>query len=200
MIGRYESTRLAATAALLGLLVAGSAPKLVAASECKTKQSQPVVALNGSSISGAGVLVVNNVGAHVLMQADKLTPGVAYTVWFAYFDDASRCANPHQCAPVDLTMPPNDPPGVFGRMDSAVAGPNGELTFQATMRDFEISAGSAVHLVLFAHGPADTNDKQERARQLLTPENPALGAPGLGLGTQKGFLVAVVTFDISSCR
>ena len=146
------------------------------------------------------MLVVNNSGATVLMQADNLTPGVAYTVWFVYFDKTSSCLTPDQCSPPDLTMPADNPAGVFGRMDAAVAGPNGELTFQGTLHDLKISPGSAVHLVLFAHGPASTTDLQERARQLLTPESPGLGAPGLGVGTQKGFLVGFIKFDISSCR
>jgi hypothetical protein len=197
---KKQSTRLFATAALLGLLLATSAPKLVAAEQCKAKQIQAVIPQNGSSVSGGALLVVNREGAHALMQAENLTPGNAYTVWFVYFSDASKCMIPDHCAPVDLTTPVGDPVGVFGRMDSAIAGPDGELTFQATVRDFKVAAGSAVHLALFSHGPANTTDLQERARQLLTPENPALGEPGLGVGTQKGFLVGAVMFDINSCR
>jgi hypothetical protein len=155
---------------------------------------------NGSSVSGRAVLVVNNSNAHVLIHAENLTPGVAYTVWFVYFDDTSRCLMPRQCADPDLIMPPSGPEGVFGRMDSAIAGDNGELTFQATLRDFRISAGSEVLLALFAHGPASTTDNQERARQLLTPQDPGLGAPGLGVGTPKGFLVGAATFDTARCR
>jgi hypothetical protein len=172
----------------------------MAASRCRAEEVRPVESENGSSVSGRALLVVNNSGANVLMHAENLTPGVAYTVWFVYFDDTSRCLTPYQCAPPDLTMPASDPDGVFGRMDSAVAGDNGELTFQATLRDFRISAGSAVQLALFAHGPASTTDNQERARQLLTPQAPGLGSPGLGVGTQKGFLVGAAMFDISACR
>jgi hypothetical protein len=197
---KKQSTRLVATAALLGFLLSTTTPKLMAANRCKTKQVQAVEPLNGSSVSGGALLVVNKGGAHVLMQAENLTPGNAYTVWFVYFDDASKCVTPNHCAPVDLTTPAGAPEGVFGRMASAIAGPDGELTFQATLPDFEVSAGSAVHLALFSHGPANMTDLQERARQLLTPENPALGEPGLGLGTQKGFLVGAAMFDISSCR
>jgi hypothetical protein len=97
-------------------------------------------------------------------------------------------------------MPAGNPAGVFGRMDAGVAGPNGELTFQAGLRDFEVSPGSAVHLISFTHGPVSTTDLQERARQLLTPENPVLGASGLGVGTEKGFLAGFVKFDIDSCQ
>jgi hypothetical protein len=197
---KRQSTRLAAIAALLGSVMSIGSSKLMAANQCRTKQIQLLAPQNGSSVSGGGMLVVNNSGATVLMQADNLTPGVAYTVWFAYFDKTASCLTPDQCSPPDLTTPADNPAGAFGRMDAAVAGPNGELTFQGTLRDLKISPGSAVHLVLFAHGPASTTDLQERARQLLTPENPGLGAPGLGVGTQKGFLVGFIKFDISSCR
>jgi len=186
--------------ALLGFLLSTATPKLMAANRCKTKEVQAVVPQNGSSVSGGALLVVNKGGAHVLIQAENLTPGNAYTVWFVYFDDTSKCVTPNHCADVDLTMPAGAPEGVFGRMASAIAGPDGELTFQATLPDFEVSAGSAVHLALFSHGPANTTDLQERARQLLTPEAPALGEPGLGVGTQKGFLVGLAIFDIGSCK
>ncbi len=186
--------------ALLGLLLATSPPKIMAADQCKTDQIQPVVAENGSALSGRGALVVSNREADVIVRAENLTPGVAYMAWFVYFNDTAQCLTPNQCGPPDLTMPSSNPEGVFGRMDSAVASANGQLTFKGALRDFQVSAGSAVHIALFAHGPASTTDNQERARQLLTPENPALGAPGLGLGTEKGFLVGAVMFDIAACK
>jgi hypothetical protein len=182
------------------LLLATSTPKVMAADECKTDQSQPVMAQNGSSVWGHGTLVVNNEGTDVVIRAENLTPSVAYTAWFVYFNNAAQCIVAHQCAPPDLTMPPNDPAGVFGRMDSAVAGANGQLAFKGTLRDFHVSAGSAVHVALFAHGPANTTDNRVRAQQLLTPQAPALGTPGLGIGTQAGFLVAATKFDIDSCK
>jgi hypothetical protein len=172
----------------------------MAADECNTDQKQPVMAENGSSVSGHGTLVVNNEGADVVIRAENLTPGVAYTAWFVYFNNTAQCLVAHQCAPADLTMPPSDPEGVFGRMDSAVAGANGQLTFKGTLRDFHVSAGSAVHVALFEHGPANTMDNRARAKQLLTPESPALGAPGLGIGAKKGFLVGATVFDIVSCK
>ncbi len=184
----------------MGLLLATSPPKIMAADQCKADQSQPVVAQTGYGISGRGALVVNNREVDVIVRAENLTPGVAYTAWFIYFNDRSQCLTPQQCGPPDLTMPPSNPAGVFGRMDSAVADANGQLTFKGTLRDFQVSAGSAVHVALFAHGPVSTMDNQERARQLLTPEAPALGAPGLGLGTQKGFLAGAVQFDIAACK
>jgi hypothetical protein len=143
---------------------------------------------------------VNNEGADAIIRAENLIPGAAYTAWFIYFNNTSQCLTPLECGPPDLTMPATNPTGVFGRMDSAVAGTNGQLTFKGTLRDFHVSAGSAVHIALFAHGPASTTDNRERARQLLTPEAPGLGAPGLGVGVQKGFLVGAVIFDIDSCK
>jgi hypothetical protein len=197
---KTQNIKLAALAALLTMSLTTSTPAAMAAGRCRTEDVRRLIPQNGSSVSGRAVLVLNNTRTDVLMHAENLTPGVAYTVWFIYFDDTSRCLIPHHCAPADLTMPASEPEGVFGRMDTAVAGDDGELTFNATLRDFQISAGSAVHLALFAHGPASTTDNQERARQLLTPEAPGLGAPGLGLGTQKGFAVGVATFDIPSCK
>ena len=182
------------------LLLAGPTPKGFAADVCNTDLSQQIVAQNGSSVSGHGTLVVNNEGADVVIRAENLTPGVAYTAWFVYFNNTAQCLAPHQCGPADLTMPPSDPAGVFGRMDSAAAGANGQLTFKGTLRDFRVSAGSAVHVGLFAHGLANTTDNRGRAQQLLTPESPALGSPGLGIGTKKGFLVAATMFEIPSCK
>ena len=197
---KKQNTSTISIAALLGLLLATSTPRIMAADECNADQRQQVVAQNGSSVSGHGTLDIDNEEVHVLVRAKNLTPGVAYTTWFVYFDNTAQCLVPHQCAPPDLTMPAANPAGVFGRMDSAVAGSNGELTFKGTFRDFRVSAGSAIHIALFAHGPVSAEDNQERARQLLTPENPGLGAPGLGLGAQKGFLVGAVMFDIPSSK
>jgi len=43
-----------------------------------------------------------------------------------------------------------------------------------------LSSGSQVWLFIAAHGQADASDNRARARQLLTPEDPFLGAPLLG--------------------
>ena len=85
-------------------------------------------------------------------------------------------------------------------MDSGVVVANGQLTFKGAPRDFRVWAGSAVHIALFAHGPANATDNHMRAQQLLTRQAPALGAPGLGIGAQAGFLAAVSKFDIVSCK
>jgi hypothetical protein len=183
---------------LLGMFTLPS--HLLADDSCGAAQTQPVGAENGSTVSGRGTLVVNDEEVEVSIRAENLTPGVAYTAWFIYFDNTGQCIIPRQCGGPDLTSPATNPTGVFGRMDSGVAGDNGKLTFKGSIRDFHVSAGSAIHVALFAHGPANTTDNRERARQLLTPQAPGLGAPGLGLVTQKGFLVAGAMFDIDDCN
>jgi hypothetical protein len=197
---KTQRTSTITIAALAGLFLSLAAPKVMAADECKTDQNQPLMQENGSSISGHGALVVNNEGADAIIRAENLIPGAAYTAWFIYFNNTSQCLSPGQCGPVDALMPATNPVGVFGRMDSAVAGTNGQLTFKGMLRDFHVSAGSAVYVELFAHGPASTTDNRARARQLLTPEAPVLGAPGLGVGIQKAFPAAIAIFDIQSCK
>lgn len=168
----------------------------------------PVMQEGGSGVAGNARLCLSADGVRVRMSVHNLVPGRAYTVWFVYFDDPSKCitapgtVNP--CGPPDLTKPvpsatdPNAAPaGVFGRMDSAVADEDGEARFSAYLQDFHVSPGSHVHLGIFVHDPASDNN-QVRARQLLTPENPHLGFPGLGLATQKGFLAGAAIFHIPS--
>jgi hypothetical protein len=119
---------------------------------------------NGSSVSGHATLVVNDEGADVVTRAENLTPGVAYTAWFLYFDNTAQCLVPYQCGNADLSLPAGNPAGVLGRMDSAVSGSNGQLTFKGTLRDFHVSAGSSVPIAVFAHGAVNSKDNQARAR------------------------------------
>lgn len=197
---KKRDTQIISIGAMTVLLMAASGSDVMAQGQCSTDQSQPVLPRNSSSVSGHGILVVNNEGADVVIRAEKLTPGVAYTTFFLYFDNTAQCVVPHQCANADLSTPAGNPAGVLGRLDSAVSGENGQLTFKGTLRDFHVSAGSSVHIAVYAHGPVDLTNNQERARQLLTPESPSLGAPGLGVGAPKGFLVAGAVFDIGSCK
>jgi hypothetical protein len=80
-------------------------------------------------------------------------------------------------------------------MDSAVADDDGEASFSAKLQDFKVSKGALIWLFIFVHDPANS-DNHVRARQLLTPESPALGAPGLGIRARKGFPAAVAVFHI----
>ena len=197
---KKRNTQAISIAAMTVLLMAALGSDLMAQGQCSTDQSQPVLPRNGSSVSGHGILVVNHEGADVVIRAENLTPGVAYTTFFLYFDNTAQCVVPYQCANADLSTPAGNPAGVLGRLDSAVSGDNGQLTFKGTLRDFHVSAGSSVHIAVYAHGPVDLTNNQARARQLLTPESPSLGAPGLGVGAAKGSLVAGAVFDIGSCK
>jgi DNA-binding CsgD family transcriptional regulator len=79
-----------------------------------------------------------------------------------------------------------------------VAGGDGAGTFAGTFRDLRLSHGAEVHLPIFGHGAASTEDNRALARQLLTPQEPGLGAPMGGAaadGTQ-GAAVAVAVFTI----
>lgn len=171
------------------------------AADCPISLNAPVIQQGNSGATGHAALCVNDDGLKAKMKVTNLVPGNAYTVWFIYFDNPAACAV-SGCSPADLTTPIPDaghptlaPAGVFGRMDSAVADEDGEARFSAKLQDFKVSKGSLIWLFVFNHGLAST-DNQERARQLLTPETPGLGAPGLGLLLRKGFGAGVAVFNI----
>jgi hypothetical protein len=192
--------------AVLFLLVAAAPAR--GDDNCDLKLKVSVTEQGNSGTTGNAVLCVNDDGLRARMKVEKLVPGNAYTVWFVYFDNPAACAGsgttgPSQpCSGADLTSPVPDnqhpslaPAGTFGRMDSAVADEDGEARFSAKLQNFKVSKGSLIWLFIFNHGPASA-DKQQLARQLLTPETPGLGAPGLGLLVRKGFGAGVATFNI----
>lgn len=173
---------------------------------CQPLMTPVMDANTGTGMSGRASLCYGESGVQVRMSVNNLQAGQAYTVWFVYFDNPASCIFAPEadspCGPPDLTRPLPDstnpdaaPAGVFGRMDSAVADQFGAARFSARLQDFHFSPGAHVHLVIFRHGPVST-DNYARARQLLTPEAPGLGSPGLGLATQKGFLAGVAIFHI----
>jgi hypothetical protein len=83
-------------------------------------------------------------------------------------------------------------------MDGAIAGASGRLHFTGNFRDLRFSHGSMVWIIMFEHGPASTTDNRFLARQLLTPQLPVLGAPGLGAPADGnvGHGVALAVFNI----
>jgi len=153
-------------------------------------KKESIVALGDTPIQGDAFLCSDTTGVRARLHAKGLTPGDAYTVWFFYIDDPSQCATPGQCAPGDAAPPgqcegPLDlrgfnPVEVVGRLDSAVAPRNGKVTFAGRVGGLRLSSGSQVLLFIGVHGEAQASDNRARARQLLTPEDPALGAPQLG--------------------
>jgi hypothetical protein len=180
--------RITALAVLAFLVFSGNSA--VAQDGC---QSVSLASAN-SPITGDAILCVNPNGAKGQLVAHNLMPGTAYTIWFVYFDDPASCAVPDGCSGGDLINPPDDPVGVFGRFSSAIGDANGNALFKGEVRGFTPGSGSQVWLTMFVHGPASESPKA-RARQLLTPETPALGAPGEGVGTRKGFVAANAIFQ-----
>ncbi len=135
--------------------------------------------------------------------AKNLIPGNAYTTWFAYIDDPGQCGNytggtPGVCADQDGFLPADNPAVVFGRMDGALADATGRLHFTGDFHNLRFSHGSMVWIIMFEHGSASTNDNRYLARQLLTPQLPLLGPPGLGAPVDGpvGHPVALAVFNI----
>jgi hypothetical protein len=158
--------------------------------------STSVVAVNNSGVTGFAKMCITSSGVHTRITAQNLTSGDPYTVWFVYFDNPQNCLNPGHCTPGDTTNPLADPEGVLGRYDSIVAsGSRGTFSGHVGMIP---SSGSEIHLPIFAHGSL-SSDGHIRARQLLTPQDPSLGAPGLGTSSDgtKGGPVAVAVFKVS---
>jgi hypothetical protein len=197
--------------ALTALLVAFSSPFSASAADCdhllKASVSDPH---HISPVTGSAELCIdvdhNDIDrnhATVSEWAKNLTPGHAYTTWFAYIDVPAQCGNyeggtPGVCADQDGFLPADNPAVVFGRMDGAIAGESGRLNFTGNFHDLRFSRGSAVWIIMFEHGQASTTDNRFLSRQLLTPQLPILGAPGLGAPADGpvGHPVALAVFNI----
>jgi hypothetical protein len=137
----------------------------------------PVTQLTSSPIGGTARLCAGGAGVHADVSAEQLAAGEAYTIWFVYFDRPAACAA-QPCAGGDALG--DDPVAVFSRMDGVVADGAGAARFSGDFRDLRLSPGSLVWLLVFGHGPANIEDNRARARQLLTPQSPRLGAPAAG--------------------
>jgi len=146
--------------------------------ECAgTRLTANLVAENDSGVTGKALLCITDAGVEARIHASALTTGNAYTMWFIYFDNPSKCVTPGSCSDLDAFTPTDDPEGVFGRFDSIVAHAR-SATFSGH-GGLHLSSGSVVSLEIVAHG-VPSEDGKHRARQLLTPQIPVLGAPGLG--------------------
>jgi hypothetical protein len=157
--------------------------------------STSLVTLNNSGVTGIAKMCIRASGVHTRITAQNLTAGNPYTVWFVIFDNPQKCLNPGHCTPADTTTPLADPEGVLGRYDSIIA--SGSLGIFSGHVGLIPSSGSEIHMPIFAHGSL-SSDGHIRARQLLTPQDPSLGAPGLGTSSDgtKGGPVAVAVFKV----
>jgi hypothetical protein len=193
-----NAKRLVLASAVASLfLLHPSLPVAADDSECEggIALQAPVTALNNSGVTGNAKMCISARGIHTHITAQNLTPGNPYTVWFVYFDNPMNCLNPGHCTPADTTTPLADPEGVLGRYDSVIATSSRE-TFSGHV-GMVPSSGSLINMPIFGHGGLSA-DGHLRARQLLTPQDPSLGAPGLGTSSDgtKGSPVAHAVFVI----
>jgi hypothetical protein len=165
----------------------------------RTRCYEPDLVALGNEILRDATICVSPDEVRAEIKAKGLTSGNAYTFWFAYVDNPSLCTGggPGVCAPPDFGTvdPPDnsiDPLGVFGCLDSTVADRDGQEkpkhkdnnvreNFSGRIGGLRLSSGSLVILLLYDHGMASSMDNRYRARQLLTPQDPFSGAPGLGV-------------------
>lgn len=83
-------------------------------------------------------------------------------------------------------------------MDGTIAEASGSARLTGRFHGLQFSHGSIIWLLMFGHGPASTSDNRFLARQLLTPQKPVLGPPGLGAPDDGavGTGVAVAKFNV----
>ena len=169
---------LSSTAALIAALVVLPGAGLAAPSGQLPCTDTTLETEANSGVQGQARLCANPEGVRLDIDATNLAAGNAYTTWLAYFDRASDCVT-DPCGPPDATS--DNPLGVVTRLDSLVADDSGAAHFGGQVRGMRLSSGSAVRVEIFNHGVANEEDNRARARQLLTPQVPALGAPGMGV-------------------
>ena len=116
---------------LLSLGLFSSLPD-AAAGDVEGCTKKALTALGDPPIRGKAFLCIEPKGVRAELRVRALTPGNAYTFWFAYVDDPSQCVTPGECsAPADFggNLPDSNPLGVLGRIDSAVAPRSGRMIF-----------------------------------------------------------------------
>jgi hypothetical protein len=194
----HAMRRLPALALLVAGAALGSAAPAALAAPAPAQPGcldTPLVTMADSGVTGTARLCIGDDGVQAHVATRNLATDNAYTAWFVYFDRPLNCKT-QPCMPPDAIG--EDPVGVLGRMDALVADSSGVGAFEGDLRGLRLSSGSQVHLPIYGHGPASTDDYRARARQLLTPEDPMLGAPGLGVpaAQPQAGPVAVAIFEV----
>jgi hypothetical protein len=144
---------------------------------------QPIGAAQ-ETIKGNAFLCPGKEGVTAKLEASGLIPGDAYTFWFIYVPDGTSCAaDQATCFGASAGGGQQNviPAEAFGRLSDAIAPKNGKVTISGSIPGLLLSSGSQVWLLLKGHGTVNTSDNLARARQLLTPEDPTVGAPNLGI-------------------
>jgi hypothetical protein len=167
----------------------------VTAADGATCMTSGVKQMAQEPITGDAFLCADPAGIRSNIRLTHLTPDDVYTLWFAYLDKRDACAAA-MCARPDFFG--DNPVGVFGHMDSVIADTTGNATLGGSLPGMQLSQGSEVWLLLFNHGAASMDNNLELARQLLTPQDPDLGAPAAGATAdgKKGSGTAIAVFDI----
>lgn len=169
-----------------GSLLIASATMLCSFAEAHSHspcQKQPITPAQ-ETVKGNGFLCVGHGDVNARLEVSGLIPGDAYTFWFIYIPDGTACAaDEATCFGASATGGQQDavPAEAFGRLSDVVAPGNGTATLSGDVPDLELASGSQVWLLLKGHGAVNTSDDLARARQLLTPEDPTVGAPNLGI-------------------
>ena len=187
---------------VMGLGLVFLCTEALANGKCRHKIKESLADF-GTGIAGKATLCINDkvpgTGVSGSIEAKHLQPGDAYTVWFIYWDDPSKCEVQGCGSPLDFYGDATHLPlAVFGRFDSAVASADGEEEFEGSVRGLRLSSGSLVWLVIVVHGPVQGIDHVHLARRLLTPEDPNAGAPHLGNAVDgpNGVGAAIAVFQI----
>jgi hypothetical protein len=162
--------------AAMGIMVCFMTGSALAQPICNLDMESLVTPMNGSSVQGYAHLCADGSGVQIELVGSGLTAGDVYTAWFVYFDKPSTC-NAQPCTGADLSSA--DPAATVCRLDGLVAKSDGWAYFAGKVKDLKLPSGSMVWVVIFGHGPASGNTKA-LSRQLMTPQEPALGAPALG--------------------
>ena len=173
-----------------------------AAARCETQSFEQTGAVQ--PVHGESVLCERRWGLQADVRLDGLEPAHAYTLWWVYFGDVTQCAEPGDCQYVDLLptsaefypgyagCPIDDssctgaqypPVGVVGRMGGLVASSSGTAWVRDRLYRVNPPPEAELWLVVLGHGPAEASGGRALARQLLTPQDPVLGAPHLGTET-----------------
>jgi len=145
---------------------------------------QPVAPL-AEKVSGQVSLCQTSENVIAKLELNGLTAGNAYTIWFVYVDDGSKCAAEGQAACFGASATGGDqtavPDEAFGRLTDVIAPKNGKANISGDVPGLQLSEGSQVWILVKGHGPASISDNLALARQLLTPEDATAGAPNLGI-------------------
>jgi hypothetical protein len=165
------------------LLLTVSATVLGSYTEAQAACHKQAIGAAQETITGTAFLCTTKGGVTAKLQAGGLTSGGAYTFWFIYIPDGTTCAaDQATCfgASAEGGQQNATPAEAFGRLADVVAPKNGKATISGSIPGLQLSSGSQVWLLLKGHGAAST-DNLALARQLLTPEDPTVGAPNLGI-------------------